>query len=217
VIARLPGLTDHLGWVKAPSYRLASRAVNLLRAGIPVHEYDDLTAASLIVVSVPRALEERTINELTLARLEWRATAVVVVDTLRDSTALKGLRDRGAVTATLHPVGGAEDRTLIIEGHPEAIRLMQRAVEPETRRAMHVITTPGKHRLLTGVEQATRDFLPIVASVTDHFKTAGLSKQQAETLAQTLMTSSMRSYFRAGKRVLAHGAVAGMIHGLPGS
>lgn len=201
-VARLPGLADHLGWVKAPSFRLASRAVNALRAGVPVHEYEELKPADLIVVSVPRELEESTIACLASSGIDWRRKAAVVLDTLKESNALTPLIERGALLATLHPVGSAEDWTLVMEGQREAIKLMRRALKPAVSRAMQVCTTSGKTRLLAGIDEATRGFLPVIASVTDHFKAAGLSKSQSEALAQGLVMSSMRSYFRAGRRVL---------------
>ena len=201
-VARLPGVVDHIGWVKAPSFRLASRAVNALRAGEPVQNYEQLTHAGLILVSVPPEAEDCTIADLAAARLDWRNRAVVVLDTLKESVAVRPLRDRGAIIATLFMIGMADVRGLFIEGHQEAIRLMQRAVAPEARRSIQTITTAGKSRLLAGIDESTRGFLPTIASVTDHFKASGLSKQQAEALAQTLITGSMRSYFRAGRRVL---------------
>jgi hypothetical protein len=203
IVSRLPGIADHIGWVKAPSFRLASRAVNALRAGEPVHHYEQLAPAALILLSVPRKSEELIVGELASARLEWRNRPVVVLDTLRESSALKPLRERGAMIATLNPIHGAGDvRALVIEGHQETIREMQRTMTPEARRYLQTITTSGKARLLAGVSEATREFLPLIASITDHFKAAGLSKQQSETLAQSLMSSSMRAYFRAGRRVL---------------
>jgi hypothetical protein len=201
-VARLPGVLDHIGWVKAPSFRLASRAVNVLRAGEPVHTYEQLAPAPLILVSVPHNAEDCTIAEMAASRLDWRSRAVVIVDTVKESSAVRPLRDRGALLATLMTIGVGDVRGLFIEGHQEAIRLVHRVFAPEAQRAMHAITTAGKQRLLAGIDQATRGFLPVIASVTDDFKASGLSKQQAEALAQALMTSSMRSYFRAGRRVL---------------
>jgi len=201
-VARLPGLVEHVGWVKAPSFRLASRAANALRAGVPVYAYEDLDPAGLIVVSVPRELEDRTISDLASSRIDWRHRAAVVLDTLKPSSALNPLKQRGALLATLHPVGLVDDWTLVIEGQHEAIKLMQKALNPAVSRAMQVITTSGKSRLLSGIDEATRGFLPAVASVTDHFKAAGLTKSQSEILTRDLITSSMRAYFRAGRRVL---------------
>lgn len=201
-VAKLPGITDHIGWVKAPSFRLASRAVNALRAGEPIHAYEGLAQSALILVSVPRSAQDHTIGELASSALDWRGRSVVVLDTAKDSDSLKQLTSRGAAVATLQLVNVADIRTLAIEGHHEAIRQMQLVVAPAARRAMQTIRTGGKSRLLAGVQEATQGFLPIIVSVTDHFRAAGLSKQQSETLAQALMTGSMRSYFRAGRRVL---------------
>src|SRR5687768_8233131 len=86
-VARLAGLVDHVGWVKAPSYRLASRSVNALRAGVPVHKYEDLNRADLIVVSVPRELESYTIAGLALSQIDWGRKACVILDTLLESSA----------------------------------------------------------------------------------------------------------------------------------
>jgi hypothetical protein len=79
---------------------------------------------------------------------------------------------------------------------------MYLVIAPTARRAIQTIRTGGKSRLLAGLHEATQGFLPVIASVTDHFRAAGLSKPQSETLAQALVAGSMRSYFRAGRRVL---------------
>jgi hypothetical protein len=202
MVARLPGLAEHIGWVKAPSYRLASRAVNALRAGVAVQAYEELEPASLIFVSVPREIEDCTIAQLATAPLEWRGRAVVVLNTLQESTEIQPLCSVRAHVATLHPIGAAEDRTFIIEGQPDTIRLMQKFVSAAAARSMQVITAGGKARALAGIDEATRRFLPLIASVTDHFKAAGLSKSQSEALAYSLISGSMRTYFRAGRRAL---------------
>ena len=201
-VAKLPGITEHIGWVKAPSFRLASRAVNALRAGEPIHAYEGLAQSALILVSVPRSAQDHTISELASAALDWRTKPIVVIDTVSDSDGLKPLTNRGAAVATLQLVNVGDVRTLVIEGHQEAIRRMQMVIAPAARRTMQTIRTGGKSRLLAGLHEATQGFLPVIMSVTDHFRAAGLSKQQSETLAQALVTGSMRSYFRAGRRVL---------------
>jgi hypothetical protein len=176
--------------------------VNALRAGEPVYEYEGLAQSALILVSVPRSAQDQTIGELACSALDWRNRPVVVMDTPKESDDLRPLAGRGAAVATLEAVNTGDVRALVIEGHADAIRQMQSVIAPAARRAMQTIKTGGKCRLLAGFQEATRGFLPVIASITDHFKAAGLSKQQSETLAQALVAGSMRSYFRAGRRVL---------------
>ncbi len=50
---RSPGILSHLGPVKAKSQRVARRATNFLRAGIPTDSYEAFEDVQVILIHVP--------------------------------------------------------------------------------------------------------------------------------------------------------------------
>src|SRR5260370_13061866 len=62
-------LSDRLGPVKAPSFRLASRIANRLRAGHPVRDYAEFDSCRLILVSVPHAILPAVVGAVPSARI----------------------------------------------------------------------------------------------------------------------------------------------------
>lgn len=200
-VARLSGLMDHLGWVKAPSYRLASRAVNVLKAGSPVHEYSECAPAKVILINVPAPALPSTIDLLARCEMNWKHKDVVVVDTLWDCSVLKALEARGAKTATMHVIGSPEDKRLLVEGHPETVRTLRKLLKANEIR-VHQIDGDSKVGVLSAVEKATTQFVPLIAEMTDRFKSAGLSKSEAKMITALLLEDTMQAYFRLGRRLL---------------
>ncbi|MGB9605106.1 MAG: hypothetical protein ACPL88_04420, partial [Bryobacteraceae bacterium] len=121
LVTRLPGLPERLGPVLAPSSRLASRLVNLLRAGHPVERYEELEDVQMLLVAVPDEMTAQVANDLARSVSDWRGKVVVLCESRHDCTALQLLADRGAATASLTPIPGLNDRYLV-EGDRRAVR-----------------------------------------------------------------------------------------------
>jgi hypothetical protein len=200
-IARLPRLPEQLGWVKAPTYRLASRIVKSIGSGVPVREYHELQAASLVLISMPAASVREVVRDLSRSSLVWDHKAVVLFETPYDTTVLQALASRGAACATLHPVGTPEDKRLAVEGGADARRLVRRLLRDESVRLLE-IDAGGTAGFLAGIEQLTTSLAPLIASATGRFRKAGLSKSEAESVASLLAGNTMSAYFRAGQRLL---------------
>src|SRR4051794_29986401 len=84
----LPKLREQLGAVKAGSYRLASRYVNRLRAGTPVHSYDELHDSSLILINVPEGMIPAVVSDLAGANIRWTGKHVALYQSGFDCSAL---------------------------------------------------------------------------------------------------------------------------------
>src|SRR5258708_37381118 len=78
-------LSDRLGPVKAPSFRLASRIANSLRAGHPVRNYAEFDSCRLILVSVPDAILPAVVGEIASANICWRNKSIVLCSASLDS------------------------------------------------------------------------------------------------------------------------------------
>src|SRR5258707_13931778 len=88
-------LSDRLGPVMAPSFRLASRIANSLRAGHPVRNYAEFDACRLIVVSVPDAMLPTFLREIASANISWPNKTILLCSASLDSGELSGLAARG--------------------------------------------------------------------------------------------------------------------------
>src|SRR6266850_8484306 len=114
-------LSDRLGPVMAPSFRLASRIANSLRAGHPVRDYAEFDSCSPIVVSVPDAIVPAVVNEIASANICWRNKAIVLCSALLDSGELSVLAERGASIGSISAIPGFEDPRYLVEGDRLAI------------------------------------------------------------------------------------------------
>lgn len=199
-VARLPGIREQLGWVKAPTFRMASRAANSLKSGVAVADYSALDRAHTILISVPMDVLHRHVQELLAAEITWRGKVVAVIETDCDSTVLRCFRSLGAHCATLTSVGGPEDRSVLIEGDSEAVRILRRFIG--TNLPVLTIATATKKPFLDTVEKASSSLLPLVSGVVENFRAAGLTKTQSESLAATLVGNTLNGYFRGGRRMM---------------
>src|SRR5512133_612805 len=90
-----PGILQQLGPVKAASLRVASRAVNAMRAGTAVSTYQELAEVSVILISAPDAEIELIIGQLATAGLRFRHKVILLADSEFDSGALLALTTAG--------------------------------------------------------------------------------------------------------------------------
>src|SRR5271169_6501517 len=80
-LTRFGWLSERLGPVKSDSYRVASRIVNMLRAGHPVKDYAEFDACILILVCVPDEAVSRVVSEMLSSGVSWRGKAVILSST----------------------------------------------------------------------------------------------------------------------------------------
>jgi hypothetical protein len=200
-LARLPNLRRHLFWVKAGSYRVASRAVNALGAGTPVVELEEMRRAGIWVISVPPDELAGSLEELRSAKLDWRKRILLILDGQAESCIADSFRPLGVSVATFGPID-PEGSRYFAEGDSDAIRAVHQLVgEPRTRRVVE-LKRGTKASYLAGADSVTKQVLPLVAEAVERFQSAGLSLTDAKLIAETLLTGAMRSYFRAGRRAI---------------
>lgn len=194
-LTRLPGLAEQLRFVKSSSVATASRAVHSLRGGKAVRSFLDLDSADLIVISVPEALVAGTVEDLNTSGLNWAKRFVVLYDSELDSAVLSSLARQGAITATLNysPI----PERFVAEGDPDAIRRLRSLVAAKELLILH-----SKADYLHGMRASMERFLPLLASVVDDFRRAGMEKAIAQKTAATMLSESARAYLRAGRRLL---------------
>jgi hypothetical protein len=200
VVGRLPGLRQHIRWVKSTTISAASRAANALGNGTAVRGWDGLSEARAILIQAPDGALPHILREMGASDLLWRGRIVVLVDSHRDSTALTTLSVRGASTGSLNWVGTAPDRYLI-EGTDAALKFL-RLLLPKQEAEIVQVRTGGKGDYFSAVREAAAAVGPLVAATAEGLMRAGIEKAAAEKTAAYLMESSLRAYLRSGKRML---------------
>jgi hypothetical protein len=195
-IGRLFAFSEWLGPVKASSFRVASRIVNTLRAGRPVHDLSAFTPCRVILICVPDHSVEYAVGELERAGLDLVHRSVVLCDSSRDTSVLAPLAAQGAQVATVNLIGGL----LVADGHRTTASEFRRDFLPRNTRILRL--KPGaKPVFLAGLTVAG---LPayVAAGATACLREAGVSAGQARRIVQSLAEESLRAYTKGGKQSL---------------
>ena len=201
----LPRLSRELGAVAAPSYRLASRIVNTMRAGHAVKSADEFADERTLLMCVPESILARSVAELSNASLDWSGRAVLLCESLQDSTALDPVRRRGAATGSIHPIEASDGR-FIIEGDREAVRIAKHLVNELNGRAIEF--NRGEMALYgAGLAFGSTLFTPLIAASMECLAVGCGDSPAALRIVEALFQSSLRAYVHAGKKSWS-GAVA---------
>jgi hypothetical protein len=186
--------------VKASTIAAASRAVNALNAGRPVRNPEDLEEAELILIQAPGAVVSNIVGSLAAADFNWHGRSVALVHALLDCSALEPLEERGASVSSLAPISDPPPRFLI-EGQPQAVQRLRRFLKKSGVDFVE-IHYRRKNEYLAGVRAATAEFVPLFARAVQQLRESGMEKAAAQSIAASLVESSVRAYFRGGKRIL---------------
>jgi predicted short-subunit dehydrogenase-like oxidoreductase (DUF2520 family) len=200
-LIRLAQLGANLTWVKSTSYRVASRAVNALGAGVPVATVAEMAGAAVWLVSVPDAELKDTLSELRSAGVDWKRRSLLILSPEADSAVAVEFRSRGAAVASFCPIDEQQSR-FVAEGESDAVRAVRALVGDTRPNKVVEIRKGAKAKYLAGARAATKDVLPLIAEALDCFQAAGISNADAKSITESLMGGSMRLYFRAGRRTL---------------
>ena len=200
-LTRLPNLRRNLTWVKSSSFRVASRAVNALGAGSAVDDITEMKRAALWVVSVPVGDLRSAVDELRHADVDWSTRTLLILSAEAESETGCWFREQGASVATFAPIDTEESR-FVVEGDPDAVRVVRSLVEDTRARRVIEIRKGAKGAYLAGALTATQEVLPLIADAVECFQSAGISNPEAKSITEALLTGAMRSYFRAGRRAI---------------
>ncbi len=197
-LLKLPALARDLGPVISPSYRLASRLVNSMRAGYPVEDYDGLQDARTLIIAVPDELLPTVLAKLVSASLEWAGKVVLLCDSPRESSELDPLAKRGAAVGSLSPIPGLAHR-YVVEGDRRAVRAARCLIEDGPSRAFEL------PRGQKAVFQAALCFAgPLLLTVADAssrcLRAAGLPAPACNHVGGQLLQRTLRSHLHAGRK-----------------
>jgi len=198
-LARLPGLRENIGPVKASSIRLATRLVNSLGFGYPVASFDDLQHTHVVCLHMAPGQLQPVVAEMATAPVSWHGKIILLCDAAWSSRALTQLAAHGAHTASLAPIEGFEEHRFLVEGDSRAVRLARRLVQGEKRRVVEV-DAGGKDLFLAGLTYATSLFTPMAAASVECLKRAGMRPASAALVVERLLERSLRGFVKAGRK-----------------
>jgi len=199
-VTRLLRQSSALGPVMAPSYRLASRIANSLRAGHPVKDYEELDPCRLILLSVPVDILPSILTSLARSEINWTDKAVVLCNMLRDSNELSSLSALGASVGSLSSIPGFEDALYLIEGDGVAVRESGRLIKQQGRRFV-AIERNRKPLYLAALTCTGSLAFAMQFAASECLRHVGIPSTLGLTILEKQMMKTLRSYAKAGRKV----------------
>ena len=198
-LERLPRLREELGYVKAVSFRLASRYVNTLGAGTPARTYEDISHSSLVLINVPNAATSAVITEMSSAKVTWIGKHVSLYQSLFDTSILRPFEERGATTSTLGSIGSYKKNEFLVEGSSDAARALKTYLLG--RSASTIIIEQGRKGDYLKAEFMASDVFPsLIAEIVEALRRAGIPKHERERLTEVMLANALTAYLRVGSR-----------------
>lgn len=198
-LSRFWGLSERLGPVKSPTFRVASRIANsILAAGHPVKDYSELDSCRLILVCVRDAQLPKIVSELVASTITWRGKAVVLCSTWLDSSELDDLSARGAAIGSISPIPGFDETRYLVEGDRLAIRQARSLVEHRGRRAVD-IERPLKPFYLAALTCTGTLLFTLLLATSEVLHHAGIPASSSAVILDRLVSKTLRSVNKAGR------------------
>ena len=197
-LSRVPDLAQHLGPVKAPSFRLANRLANSLRGGQAVKDYSELAGSALILLSVPDAQAPAFVAELAASGLTFSGKAVVICSDRLSAAALDDLSALGSATGSFCAVPGFENKWFLLEGGKLVEREMRPLIKHRGARVT-VLAEGSKAPYLAGLDRLGPGFSPQVKDALECLRAAGITNAEAFLILEKQASRTMRSCFRSGR------------------
>src|SRR5882724_9272112 len=106
-----------LGPVLSSNYRVASRFVNTLQAGVPADDYGLLNSCKLILIRVGEDEWYEVLEGLIQAPIKWKGKSVLLCDTDLESSEYCEIEKRGGSVATMIYTEINEQSCYVMEGN----------------------------------------------------------------------------------------------------
>jgi hypothetical protein len=199
-VGKLPGLKKNLGPVRGVSLRNASRAVNLMKAGIASDDYSDFLKCEVVLIDVPEARLPIWVEELLNCGHKLAKLSFVLCSARLDSEALSALKCSGARIASLSEMEGFGGKRYLFEGDNTALHRLRRLVEEDGTARIVEMNTRMRPVYEAGLTFAAGMTFPMIAAAVDTMRAAGIPTKVAESTVETSVIGALRAYLRAGRR-----------------
>jgi uncharacterized membrane protein len=199
LLTRQPALVRDLGWVHAPSRRVASRFARLLRAGEPAPSLADACSSPLIFLQAEAPETAAIVRSMLCARAEWRHAAVILIHPDLDSLALAELQSAGAATGSLTGIEPARGPLLLIEGDDRARAILRRRLR-EARFDAIELAQGGKALFLAARTAVSALLTPLLDHAARTLRAAGVAPLNVRRILEPAIESAVRAHFNAGRK-----------------
>jgi hypothetical protein len=197
LLVRFPRKDQLLGPVAAVSFRVASRIVNSLGAGVPARTASELDAVKVILFCSSGEQFSSLIDALGSATIRWPGKALIFLDCEAMLPAAELFRSRGASVASLRR--SSLPARLVVEGQGPALAFCYRIAKDL---AMKVIELEGGN--VAAFEMAltlgTAALTPLIDQAAVLLRQCGLRDADAARLAAALFEQTAREYARTGRQ-----------------
>jgi hypothetical protein len=205
---RLPVLVRDLGWVSAPSRRVASRFARLLRAGQPAPSLADACASAVVFLQVDAAEIASTVDAMLSVRPDWRQSAVVLLHPDLDSLALARLQAAGAAVGSMALIEPSRGPLLLIEGDDRARAILRRRLRDARIDAVEL--AQGAKALFLASRTAIFALLaPLIDHAVRSLRAAGVGAVNVRRILEPAVESALRGHFSAGRKAWPNPSLPG--------
>ncbi len=197
-ILHLPKLAEELGPVKSTVLRVARRVSNMLKAGYAVADYEELQAASLILLRAPDASVPRVVDELCSSELIFKDLSFVLCESWLPVDELSALAGKGASVATLINLPTYQGSWFAVDGQAKAVRQIRQFLERNEVRSSEILPD-SKHLLFASEILASALPMPLLVTAQQALRASGISGKVLSALLEQ-MTQRMVQDFLKGAR-----------------
>jgi len=198
-IVRLRNLAEVLGPIKARTFRQASRIANTLKAGFPVHDYEEFGEARVLLICAVEDELADLLHGLDAAGFPWARKTVILCAGGQQSDLPARASVEGAAVGLLALVDDGDDLRYFIEGDRAALRVMKRMVEASGGRVVPV-KRAGQYLCGAAIGFASWLMLPVADASMRCLRNAGLTPGKAAPLVERAIKRSLRAYLKGGRR-----------------
>lgn len=197
-VLHLPRLAEELGPVKSTVLRVARRVSNMLKAGYAVADYEELQAASLILLRMPDASVSRVVDELCSSELIFKDLSFVLCESWLPVDELSALTDKGASVATLIKLSTHQGSWFAVDGQAKAVRQIRQFLERNEVRSNELL--PGsKHLLFASEILATALPLPLLVTAQQALRASGISGKVLSALLEQMTQKTVQDFLKGAR------------------
>jgi hypothetical protein len=198
-VLHLPRLVEELGPVKSTVLRVARRVSNMLKAGYAVADYEELQAASLILLRVPDASVPRVVDELCSSELIFKDLSFVLCESWLPVGELSALTSKGAAVATLMSLPTHKKGSwFAVEGQMKAVRQIRQFLERNEVRSNEILPD-SKHLLFASELLATALPMPLLVAAQQALRAAGISGKVLSALLEQIMQRMVQDFLKGAR------------------
>jgi hypothetical protein len=204
-VLRLRRLPELLGPIKATLPRVAKRLSNFLHAGYVAQQYQELEAASLVLLRMPDSVVEETVAQIAAADLPFRRLSFALCESWLTSDSLAALAQRGSSVASVIPLPGRRNWYLA-EGQVSAVRTVRSFLEYSEATVLQ-IRHGSKSRCFAAGVLAGALPMPLYLAAQHALRESGVTGNNLTTAVEEMAQALLRE-FSKGARAIWGGPLA---------